>query len=138
MKTLSIAEETPVITKTKELCETILGQPGYAQMKASIVEFLSNDEARSLYEALCDKQEVLSQKQESGETITEEEDSAFGEMEDKFLAMPVAENFIKAQRQMHKIEKTVSEYVRKTFELGRVPQSEDFSSGSCGPSCGCH
>lgn len=138
MKTLSIAEETPVITKTKELCETILSQPGYAQMKASIVEFLSNDEARSLYETLCEKQEVLSQKQEKGEVITEEEDSAFGVMEDTFLAMPVADNFIKAQRQMHKIEKTVSEYVRKTFELGRVPQSEDFSSGSCGPSCGCH
>ena len=138
MKPLSIAEETPVITKTKELCETILSQPGYAQMKASIVEFLSNDEARSLYETLCDHQEKLSQKQEQGQMISEEEDNAFGELEDKFLAMPIAENFIEAQRQMHKIEKTVTEYVRKTFELGRVPQAEDFSSGSCGPSCGCH
>ncbi|HMO05823.1 MAG TPA: YlbF family regulator [Kiritimatiellia bacterium] len=138
MKPLSIAQETPLIAKTKELCATILEQPGYAQMKQHIIDFLRNEEARGLYETLCDRQEVLSQKQENGQMITEEEDNAFGELEEKFLAMPVAENFIKAQRQMHKIEKTVSEYVRKTFELGRVPEESDFSSGSCGPSCGCH
>jgi hypothetical protein len=51
--------------------------------------------------------------------------------------MPVAENFIKAQQQMHKIEKTVSQYVRKTFELGRIPGEDDFPRGGCGPSCGC-
>lgn len=39
---------------------------------------------------------------------------------------------------MHKIEETVSSYVRKTFELGRLPNEDDFESGSCGPSCGCH
>jgi cell fate (sporulation/competence/biofilm development) regulator YlbF (YheA/YmcA/DUF963 family) len=137
MKPLTLTEETPVITKTKELCETILSQPGYDQIKQSIVDFLHNDEARSLYEKLCDQQEVLSQKQENGETITELEDAEFEKLEQKFLSMPIAENFIKAQRQMHKIEKTVSEYVRKTFELGRVPNSDDFSSGGCGPSCGC-
>jgi cell fate (sporulation/competence/biofilm development) regulator YlbF (YheA/YmcA/DUF963 family) len=138
MKPLTVSQETPLIAKTKELCATILEQPGYAQMKQHIIDFLRNEEARGLYETLCDQQEVLSQKQENGQMISEEEDTAFGELEQKFLAMPVAENFIKAQRQMHKIEKTVSEYVRKTFELGRVPEESDFSSGGCGPSCGCH
>jgi len=137
MKTLIQEQETPVVTKTKELCATILEQPGYAQIKESIVAFLRNDEARALYETLCDKQEELSSKQESGQPISDEEDTAFQELEEKFLANPVAENFVKAQKQMHKIEKTVSQYVRKTFELGRVPVSDDFQSGSCGPSCGC-
>jgi len=137
MKTLIQEQETPVVLKTKELCATILEQPGYTQIKESIVAFLRNDEARALYETLCDKQEELSSKQESGQPITDEEDAAFQKLEDKFLANPVAENFIKAQKQMHKIEKTVSQYVRKTFELGRVPVSDDFQSGSCGPSCGC-
>lgn len=138
MKPLTLQEqETPVVQKTKELCATILEQPGYQQIKQSILDFLQNQEARALYEELCDKQEVLSSKQESGEPISDEEDAAFQALEDKFLSMPVADNFIKAQRQMHKIEKTVSGYVRKTFELGRVPGSEDFESGGCGPSCGC-
>jgi len=137
MKPLTIAEETPLITKTKELCETILNQPGYGLIKSHIVAFLSDDHARSLYERLCDQQELLGDKQERGLTISAEEEAEFDRLEKEFMAMPVSENFIKAQRQMHKIEKTVAEYVRKTFELGRVPQTEDFSSGGCGPSCGC-
>jgi len=38
---------------------------------------------------------------------------------------------------MHKIQESVMQYVGKTFELGRVPSVEDFSSGDCGPTCGC-
>ena len=30
------------------------------------------------------------------------------------------------------------QFVSKTFELGRVPTLEDFSSGECGSGCGCH
>lgn len=137
MKPLTIAQDTPVIAKIRELCETILDQPAYCEMKQNITDFFQHDEARSMYEALCDKQEYLHHKHENGLTITEEEDAEFEQMEKTFLAMPVAEAFIKAQQQMHKTEKTVSQYVRKTFELGRVPEENDFSSGGCGPSCGC-
>jgi len=137
MKPIALAEETPVITKTKELCATILDQPGYAQMKQSILDFLQHEEARALYEQLCDKQDTLQAKHQDGEPISEQEEEAFARMEKTFMAMPVADAFIKAQRQMHKIEKTVAQYVRKTFELGRVPSPDDFSGGGCGPSCGC-
>lgn len=137
MKPLIQEKETPVIQRTKELCAAILEQPAYLQMKQHITDFLQHREARALYEELCNMQEALGAKQESGEEITADEDAKFGELEDRFLAMPVADNFIKAQRQMHKIEKTVSGYVRKTFELGRVPTSDDFQEGGCGPSCGC-
>ncbi|HMP90385.1 MAG TPA: YlbF family regulator [Kiritimatiellia bacterium] len=137
MKPLAIAEDTPVVAKTKELCETILNQPGYTQIKESILAFLQDENARSMYENLCNLQETLVQKHESGQPISPEEDAEFERLEKEFTSHPVSGNFIKAQRQMHKIEKTVSEYVRKTFELGRVPNSDDFSSGGCGPSCGC-
>lgn len=141
MRPLTLIEEkeTPLITKTKELCETILSQPGYQQMKKDILDFMHHDEARVLYENLCDKQEELHNKHSSGVTITPEEDAEFNEMEKRFLAMPVANAFINAQRQMQKIEKTVAKYVRRTFELGRVPEPEDMSSGcGCGGgSCGC-
>ena len=137
MKPLTIAEDTPVVAKTKELCQTILNQPGYDQIKQGILDFLRHDEARQLYEKLCDMQETLGAKQDQGQMISEAEEAEFDALEQRFLSMPVAESFIKAQRQMHKIEKTVAEYVRKTFELGRVPVADDFSSGGCGPSCGC-
>ncbi len=132
-------QETPLITKTKELCATILNQPGYQQMKQSIMDFMHHDEARVLYENICDVQDQLHQKHSRGETISPEEDAEFREMEERLLAMPVATAFINAQKQMQKIEKTVAKYVRRTFELGRVPEASDMSSGcGCGGgSCGC-
>ncbi len=40
---------------------------------------------------------------------------------------------------MQKLQQSVSQYVSKTFELGRVPEESDLeSSGSCGSGCGCH
>ncbi len=136
MKTLINAEDSPVIVKTRELCATILEQPGYARLKESIVAFLKDEEARKAYEALCDKQDELHGKQDQGLPITEEDDNAFEKLETAFMEMPVADGFIKAQQQMHQIEKTIAKYVRKTFELGRVPAADDLAGG-CGPSCGC-
>jgi hypothetical protein len=39
---------------------------------------------------------------------------------------------------MHKMQDSVSKYVSKTLELGRVPAAEEMESGSCGSGCGCH
>lgn len=131
-------EETPVVRKTKELCQTILDQPAYQEMKRTIQTFLSDERMRTQYQRLCDLQDALHEKHESGEEITDLEIAQFERDETEFLSNPVAQGFIDAQRAMHKIEATVSAYVRKTFELGRMPTDDDFSGGGCGPSCGCH
>ncbi|HMP73733.1 MAG TPA: YlbF family regulator [Kiritimatiellia bacterium] len=133
---LPIAEQSPVIEKTMELCQTILDQPGYVKMKQDIVDFLKDPEARGRYERLCDLQDELRAKQEGGIAISDEEVESFRREEEEFMGLEVAAAFISAQRSMHKIEATIGDYVRKTFELGRVPRSEDFSGG-CGAGCGC-
>lgn len=133
-----VQEDTPVVKSTKALCQTILDQPAYQEMRGAIQAFLSQPAMRAHYQRLCDKQEALHQKHEEGQEISEEDIADFEKDESAFLASPLAQDFIKAQRAMHKIEQTVSSYVRKTFELGRMPLDEDFESGSCGPSCGCH
>jgi cell fate (sporulation/competence/biofilm development) regulator YlbF (YheA/YmcA/DUF963 family) len=146
MKLLNILpQETPVITKTKELCAAIVEQPGYQEMKKTILDFLANDEARGQYERLCDLQEHLHHKSHQGVEITEAEMSEFEQLEQKFMANPLAQGFIRSQQSMQKIEQQISQYVRKTFELGRVPSESDFESsgGGCcggggGGGCGCH
>lgn len=139
MKPIILAqEETPVVKSTKALCQTILDQPAYQEMRKAIQDFLSHPPMRAHYQRLCDKQEMLHQKHEQGQAITDEEIADFEKDESSFLSSPLAQDFIKAQRSMHKIEETVSAYVHKTFELGRLPTDDDFESGSCGPSCGCH
>jgi hypothetical protein len=42
-----------------------------------------------------------------------------------------------AQQAIHKMQETVTQYVAKTYELGRIPGTEDFDSGGCGHGCGC-
>lgn len=136
------SEDTPVIRKTKELCQTILGQPAYLTMRQAIDRFLGDAASVQQYRDLCDQQDALGQKQEQGLPLTDAEVEAFEKAESLFLANPAAQAFIQAQRQMHEIEKTVTQYVRKTFELGRLPQEDDFGggcgSGGCGSGCGCH
>ena len=138
MKNLLQTEETPIVQKTRELCQTILDQQAFKDMKKNIVDFLGNETAVQQYQDLCDKQEFLDSKHQQGQALSDEEIDAFQKQEAEFLKNPSAQGFINAQRQMHKIEQTVVQYIRKTFELNRVPADSDFESGGCGPSCGCH
>lgn len=132
-------KDTPVVEKTKELCQTILEQPAYQEMKRTIEAFLADDAIRTQYSALCDLQDELQNKHRHGVDITEAEVIEFQRQEAMFLENPIAQEFIEAQRAMQKIEATVSAYIRKTFELGRLPANEDISSCSCGgTSCNCH
>jgi cell fate (sporulation/competence/biofilm development) regulator YlbF (YheA/YmcA/DUF963 family) len=139
MKPIVIQQtETPLILKTRELCQTILDQPAYQEMKKTIQTFMGDADLSAHYQRLCDRQDALHHKHEHGEMITDEEVAEFELDETNFLANPLAHGFIDAQQQMHKIEQTVTAYVRKTFELGRLPEEQDFAEGGCGPSCGCH
>lgn len=138
MKLTIQTDNSPILQKTKELCQIILDQPAYQEMRAAITAFVSNAELTEQYKNLCDQQETLHAKYESGQDVTDEEMKAFETLEHAFLNNPQAQAFIDVQQKMHKTEKTITQYIHKTFELGRVPTSEDFESGSCGPSCGCH
>lgn len=131
-------EETPVMQKTRELCQTILEQPGYQELKQSVVTFLADPAAREQYDKLCDMQDALHAKSHAGEEVTSEDMAGFEQLEEAFMGNPLARDFIRAQQQMQQIEKSIGDYVRKTFELGRLPEDDDFeSAGGCGSgSCG--
>ena len=147
MKLLNIVtDESPVIRRAKELCQAIIDQPGYQEMKKTILDFLGDDTARGQYQQLCDLQEMLHHRSHNGEEVTEAEMAQFEQLEQQFMANPLAQGFIKAQQSMQKTEQTISQYVRKTFELGRVPEDSDFESsgggccgggGGSGGGCGC-
>jgi cell fate (sporulation/competence/biofilm development) regulator YlbF (YheA/YmcA/DUF963 family) len=135
---LQTAEETPIIKKAKELCQAMLDQPGYQEMKQAILDFIGNEAAVRQYQDLCDHQDQLGSKQQQGLDPTPAEIEAFEKLEAEFLQNPQAQGFIAAQRQMQKTEQTIVRYIRKTFEIGRVPSDEDFGSCCGSGSCGCH
>ncbi len=131
------AEETVFIRKTRELCQTLLDQPEFQSIRARIETFMANDGAKSQYQMVMEQGDSLQHKQQMGAPLDGGEIAEFEKNRDSLLANPVAREFIDAQQQMHKMQESVMQYVAKTFELGRVPTNDDFSSGHCGPTCGC-
>lgn len=134
----STLEETPILQKTRELCQTILEQPEFQAVRRHIDSFLSDEEAKMQYQLVMERGEGLQQKQQSGAALTPEEIAEFERQRDALVNNPVARAFLDAQQEMHKMQESVGQFVSKTFELGRLPSPEDFSDGSCGSGCGCH
>ena len=130
------SEETVVVQKTKELCQAILDQPEYQRIRQGIDAFLNNEEVRGQYQALSEKGEHLQHKQQNGVQLSDAEVAEFERERQSFMSDPVARGFLDAQQEMHRIQESVTHYVTKTFELGRVPEEGDFES--CGQGCGCH
>jgi cell fate (sporulation/competence/biofilm development) regulator YlbF (YheA/YmcA/DUF963 family) len=131
--------DTVVIQKTKELCEAILGQPEYQNIRGRITKFISDDKARGQFDALNEKGDFLHHKQHEGVKLTQAEIADFEKDREAAMANPTIRSFIEAQREMHKIQESVNQYVAKTFELGRIPAESDMAEegGNCGEGCGC-
>lgn len=130
-------QDSPVIEKTKELCQTLLDQPSFHSIRQRIDAFASDETARNQYNRLCDMQEMLQAKDEQGVPLTDEEVENYEKEREELFANPVARGFVDAQQELHKLQETVSQYITKTFKLGRMPTEDDFESGGCGPNCGC-
>ena len=129
--------ESAVIEKTRELCQTILSQPEYQKVRSQVDAFLSDEKAQEQYQTLSAKGEYLQHKQAQNLPLSGEEIAEYESHRESFFSNPVARDFVGAQQAIHKMQETVSQYVAKTFELGRIPNDEDFEAGSCGSGCGC-
>jgi cell fate (sporulation/competence/biofilm development) regulator YlbF (YheA/YmcA/DUF963 family) len=131
-------EETVILQRTRDLCQTIIDQPEFLQIRGRIDAFMGDEAAKSQYQIVMEKGDALQQKQQLGMPLDNNEITEFEKNRETLLNNPVAANFLTAQQQMHKIQESVMQYVSKTFELGRVPEPEDFPAENCGSGCGCH
>ena len=134
----TMIEESPVILKTKELCQAILDQPNMAGIRQRIDAFMADDKSRAQYDDLMAKGQALQQKQQMSTPLTGEEINEFEQQRDAMLNNPVARGFLDAQEELQNVQESVFRYVGKTLELGRMPTDEDLNGGSCGHGCGCH
>jgi len=130
-------EETPVMQKTRELCETILGQPNMQSIRQRIDAFMGDEQTRTQYDELVNKGQALQQKQQMALALSDEEIADFEQQRDSLMRNPVARGFLDAQEELHQVQESVHQYVNKTLELGRLPTEEEMQGGSCGHGCGC-
>ena len=135
---MSTTTEDAVLQKTRELCQTIVDQPEFQALRSQVDAFLASEESKQQYQLVMEKGEALQQKQQMGMPLSNDEIAEFEKHRESLINNPIARAFLDAQQEMHKVQESVGQYVAKTFELGRMPSPDDFSSGSCGPSCGCH
>src|SRR5436190_12557983 len=131
------SQDTPVLQKTRELCQTLTEQPEFKQIWERINSFMNDEGAKAQYQLVMEKGEMLQHKQQMGMPLNNDEILDFENQRDLLVNNPVAKAFLEAREEMSKVQQSVGEYVSKTFELGRLPGDEDFHGGSCGSGCGC-
>src|SRR5438046_8589802 len=133
----AITHNPTVLQKTRELCQAILDQPDFPTIRRHVDAFLADASIKVQYQELSDRGAMLQHKQQTGMPLDMAEIAEFEKRREAFLSSPVAQGFLDAQQAMQQVQESVNQYVTKTFELGRMPQNEDFDHGSCGHSCGC-
>lgn len=130
-------EDSPVLQKTRELCQTIVEQPNMRAIRQRIDAFMADEAARGQYDSLMGKGQALQNKQQQGLPLSGEEIDEFEKHREALLNNPVARGFLDAQQELHEVQHSVHRYISKTLELGRMPTEEDLAEGSCGSGCSC-
>ncbi len=133
----AIADNSTVLQKTRELCQTILDRPDFPSLRRQVDAFMADESIKVQYQELSDCGARLQHRQQTGMPLDMAEIADFEKRREAFLNSPVAQGFLEAQQAMQSVQESVSQFVAKTFELGRMPEQEDFENGCCGHSCGC-
>lgn len=131
-------DHSVIMGKTKELCQTIVEHPEFQDLRRRVDAFMADETAKQHYQQVVDKGEKLQDKQQHGTPLSQAEIQDFEKEREALINNPVAKAFLEAQQEMHELRQSVNQYVGKTFELGRLPTDEDFSSCGDGCSCGGH
>ena len=130
-------EDTTVMQKTRELCQTILDQPGMRDIRQRIDAFMGDEQTRAQYDGLMTKGQALQQKQQMSMPLSGEEISDFEQHRESLLSNAVARGFLDAQEELHHMQQSIHRFVSKTLELGRMPTEDELNAGGCGEGCGC-
>ena len=133
-------DEAAIRDKTRELCQLIVSQPAFLEMRRDVERFLEDEGAQTQYRHVTERGRLLQSRQHAGQPITEADFADFENQRTLLVQNPVALAFLEAQQSMNGIQDEVNTFISKTFELGRLPTDEELScdnAGGCGSGCGC-
>jgi cell fate (sporulation/competence/biofilm development) regulator YlbF (YheA/YmcA/DUF963 family) len=135
MRMTLLADNSTILTKTRELCAAIAEDPTFLQLQERIERFLDDDASRTEYQGVHDLGEQLHHKQHAGIEIGAAESKAFEAARDALFENPVACDFMSAQRELEMLRKEIGQYIGMTLELGRVPTAEELADAAGGGGC---
>lgn len=140
---ISFDEESQVIEKTKELCNSIAQSSQFTELHKQVENFMNDADSKKEYTDFHKFGEQLHQKQHEGLEISESEISEYEQAREKMVNNQITSKFLDAQQCLQHLQKKINGYVGMTLELGRVPSSSEFdesmnSEGCCSSGgCGC-
>ena len=135
-----LADDSLVISKTKELCAAIADDPEYRSMMEKVECFMEDDAAKLQFQSVQERSQELGQKQQSGLELSVGEVGDFENAREALMSNTVAREFMDAQQSLQSVQSAIGKYVGITLELGRVPAEEDLADqgGCCNEGgCGC-
>jgi cell fate (sporulation/competence/biofilm development) regulator YlbF (YheA/YmcA/DUF963 family) len=130
------AEDTIVMTKTRELCQALVDEPGMKSIRERINAFMQDEKTKAQYEDLVGRGQALQEKQQNSIALSGEEVASFEQDRSALLSNPVARGFLDAQEELQDVRESIQKYITRTLELGRVPSADDMQS-CCDHGCGC-
>jgi cell fate (sporulation/competence/biofilm development) regulator YlbF (YheA/YmcA/DUF963 family) len=131
-----VAEDSAVISKTRELCAHIASDPVFLKLQESVERFLNDDAARLQYQSVHERGEELHQKQHAGIQLGAAEIREFEAAREALFDNEIAREFFVAREQLEKLQKQIGKYVGMTLELGRVPTADELAESGGGGCCG--
>ncbi|MFM7181174.1 MAG: YlbF family regulator [Verrucomicrobiales bacterium] len=143
---MSTTVESPALnSKIRDLCEAILADPGYQSLMGRVDAFLDNEAAKEQYRSVTELSHELQQKQRAGIELEDAEVMLFEKQRDALFDNSTIREFISAQRELGDMQSSLTAWIGKTIELGRLPEPEELadSGGCCGGGgcssggCGC-
>ena len=135
-----LADDSQVMSKTKELCEAIAGDPEYKALLEKVERFLEDDASKLQFQSVQERSHELGQKQQSGLELSAGEVEDFESAREALMENSVARDFMDAQQSLQSVQMAIGKYVGMTLELGRVPAEEEMAGegGCCNEGgCGC-
>lgn len=137
----AISESSALWARTRELCESIVGDPQVAEWRRQVERFLDDDAARTQYQSVHERGEELHHKQHAGVELGRQEIREFELAREALFENDVARGFVTAQQQLEEVRRDINRWISLTIELGRVPTGEDLAEGEggccSGGGCGC-
>ena len=135
-----LADDSQVMSKTKELCEAIAGDPEYRALLEKVELFLEDAASKLEFQSVQERSHELGQKQQSGLELSAGEVEDFESAREALMDNSVARDFMDAQPSPQSVQMAIGKYVGMTLELGRVPAEEEMTDqgGCCNEGgCGC-
>ena len=127
-----LADDSQVMSKTKELCAAIAENPEYQSLLEKVERFLEDDAAKLQFQSVQERSHELGQKQQSGLELSSGEVEDFEAARDALLENSVARDFMDAEQRLQSVEAAFVKYVGMNLELGRVRGDEDLADqGGC-------